>query len=175
MRKTFKVSYYSQLDKRWAGKQYGSYNFGKTGCGQASIAMIISGFGKRVTPNMAADYSHKYGSFDNHGEVGSAESDLTMVADHYGVNWHVMGSAGELSKYLAMGYPATVCLDLGGGVRHIVVLSGYAAGGYTNVSDPWSGLLFSGRHTVAEVWHKLSWKADNRNKGASAAVVYIGK
>lgn len=169
----FTVKYYSQLDRRWSGRNYGGYNFGKTGCGQASIAMILSGFGINVTPSMAADYSHSHGTFDTRNEVGSAQSDLTIVADHYGVSWHVMGSAGELSSYLSKGYPATVCLELGGGVRHIVVLHGYDRQGYTNVSDPWSGLLFSGRHTVAQIWSKLSWKADNRNRGASAAVVYI--
>lgn len=172
--KTFSLKYYSQLDNRWSGKTYGNYNFGKTGCGQASIAMIVSGFGMNVTPNMAADYSHKYGTFDTAHEVGSAESDLTMVAEHYGINWLVMSSQSELGSYLAKGYPATVCLELGGGVRHIVVLTGNS-GGYTTVTDPWNGLLFSGRHSLSQIWSKLSWKADNRNKGASAAVVYIAK
>lgn len=172
--KNFSLKYYSQLDKRWSGRTYGSYNFGKTGCGQASIAMIISGFGINVTPAMAADYSHKYGSFDTAREVGSAQSDLTIVADHFGVSWRVMKTQAELGSYLAKGYPATVCLDLGGGVRHIVVLTGNS-GGVTTVSDPWNGLLFSGRHSIAQIWSKLSWKADNRNKGASAAVVYIAK
>ncbi|MFD1393830.1 C39 family peptidase [Lacticaseibacillus jixianensis] len=169
----FAVKYYSQLDRRWASRRYGAHTFGQTGCGQASIAMILSGFGINVTPPMAADYSYSHGTFDTPGEVGSAQSDLTLVADHYGVSWRVMSHAGELSAYLAKGYPATVCLELGGGVRHIVVLHGYDRSGNTNVSDPWSGLLFSGRHTVAQIWSKLSWKADNRNRGASAAVVYI--
>ncbi|WP_338216141.1 C39 family peptidase [Lacticaseibacillus salsurivasis] len=171
--KTFSLKYYSQLDKQWSSKSYGGYKFGPTGCGQASIAMIISGFGTAVTPTMAADYSYAHGTFDK-GGPGSLESDMTMVAEHFGINWHVMGSAGELSKCLAMGYPATVCLNVGSSVRHIVVLSGYSAGGYTNVSDPWNGLIFSGRHKVSEIWGKLSWLAGNRNKGASAAVVYYG-
>lgn len=172
--KTFSLVYYSQLDRRWSGRSYGGINFGKTGCGQASIAMVVSGFGTRITPSQAADYSHRYGTFDTPGEVGSAESDLTKVADHYGVKWQVMSSRNQLQSYLEKGYPATVCLDLGGGVRHIVVLTGYANGS-TTVHDPWSGLLFSGRHSLSQVWSLLSWKADNKNMGASAAVVYIGK
>ncbi|WP_235808694.1 C39 family peptidase, partial [Lacticaseibacillus camelliae] len=172
--KNFSLVYYSQLDGRWAGKSYGGINFGKTGCGQASIAMIVSGFGHKITPSQAADYSHRYGTFDTPGEVGSAESDLTKVADHYGVKWQVMSSRSQLQSYLQKGYPATVCLNLSGGVRHIVVLTGYS-NGTTTVHDPWSGLLFSGRHSLSQVWSMLSWKSDNTNMGASAAVVYIGK
>lgn len=151
--KTFSLKYYSQLDKRWSGKTYSGYNFGKTGCGQASIAMIISGFGINVTPPMAADYAHKYGTFDTAAGAGSTESDLTLVADKFGLDWIVMKSQAELSSYLAQGYPATVCLDLGGTVRHIVVLTGNK-GGYTTVSDPWNNLLFSGKHAISQVWSK---------------------
>lgn len=172
--KTFAPVYYSQLDHRWSGKRYGGMNFGKTGCGQASIAMIVSGFGTKISPSQAADYAHRYGTFDTPGEVGSAQSDLTKVASHYGVNWKVMNSQGQLADYLKQGYPATVCLNLPGGVRHIVVLTGNN-NGTTTVHDPWSNLLFSGKHKLSQVWGMLSWKADNRNMGATAAVVYWGK
>lgn len=172
--KTFSLKYYSQLDKRWSGKTYSGYNFGKTGCGQASIAMIISGFGINVTPPMAADYAHQYGTFDTEEGPGSTESDLTLVANRFGLDWIVMNSESELAYYLAQGYPATVCLDLGGTVRHIVVLTGNK-GGYTTVSDPWNNLLFSGKHAISQVWSKLSWLHGNRDMGGSAAVVYIAR
>ncbi|WP_225046840.1 C39 family peptidase [Lacticaseibacillus kribbianus] len=171
--KTFAVKYYSQLDSRWASRVYSGYRFGPTGCGMASIAMILSGFGKNVTPATAANYANKYGHFDR-GAAGSWESDLTSVASHYGVKWTVMSSASQLSSYLKKGYPATMCLDLGSGVRHIVVLHGYA-NGWTTVSDPYSSLLYSGSHKVTDVWKRLSWRSDNVNMGKSAAVVYIAK
>lgn len=173
--KTFSLKYYSQLDTKWANRKYSEFRLGPTGCGMASMAMIISGFGKAVTPAQTADYAHKYGTFDSPGGAGSLESDLTMTAEHFGLNWRVMSSANELTQYLKQGYPATVCINLPGAtVRHIVVLTGYS-NGMTTVHDPWSNLLFSGKHSVSEVWSKLSWLAGNKNKGASAAVVYIGK
>lgn len=170
--KQFSMPYYSQRDPRWVNKYYAGYTLGNTGCGMASIAMIVSGFGKAITPVQAADYAHTYGSFDRYPEVGSAQSDLTMVASHWGINYKVMSSSSQIASYLSQGYPATVCLDLGNGVRHIVVLRGYS-GGYTTVTDPWNGAIFSGRHSVSQVWSLLSWKVDNKNRGASAAVVYI--
>ncbi|MQW24058.1 MULTISPECIES: C39 family peptidase [unclassified Lactococcus] len=170
--KQFSMPYYSQRDSRWVNKKYAGYTLGNTGCGMASMAMIISGFGTTVTPVQTADYAHAYRTFDRYPEVGSAQSDLTMVANHWGLNYKVMSSANELANYLSQGYTATVCLDLGNGVRHIVVLRGYS-GGYTTVTDPWNGLIFSGSHSVSQVWSLLSWKADNKNKGASAATVYL--
>lgn len=172
--KQFSLVYYSQLNPSWSRLTYGGYSFGATGCGQTSIAMILSGFGIKVTPPMAASYAHGYGSFDRYPEVGSAQSDLTLVASHYNVSWTVMSSASQLANYLSKGYPATVCLDLGGGVRHIVVLTGYS-NGFTTVTDPYNGLLFSGRHSVSQIWSLLSWKSDNTNKGASAATVYLAR
>ncbi|WP_374285051.1 C39 family peptidase [Lactococcus sp.] len=170
--KQFAMPYYSQRDSRWSNKRYAGYTLGNTGCGMASMAMIISGFGTSVTPVQTADYAHAYGTFDRYPEVGSAQSDLTMVANRWGLDYKVMRSANELATYLSQGYPATVCLDLGNGVRHIVVLRGYSSG-YTTATDPWNGLIFSGRHTVAQVWSLLSWKADNINKGSSAATVFL--
>ena len=172
--KQFSMPYYSQRDTRWVNKYYAGYTLGNTGCGMASIAMVVSGFGKTITPVQAADYAHTYGSFDRYPEVGSAQSDLTMVASHWGINYKVMSLSSQLASYLSQGYPTTVCLDLGNGVRHIVVLRGYS-GGYTTVTDPWNGVIFSGRHSVSQIWSLLSWKADNKNMGASAAVVYISK
>ncbi|WP_262316086.1 C39 family peptidase [Lacticaseibacillus parakribbianus] len=169
--KTFTVKYYSQLDARWAGKSYGGYNFGATGCGMTSIAMILSGLGKNVTPVTAANYAYKYGHFDR-GDAGSWESDLTDVAGHYGVGYKVMSSAAQLTSYLKQGYPATVCLDLGGGVRHIVVLHGLV-NGRTTVSDPYNRALFSGQRKISQIWSLLSWRSVNTNRGQSAAVVYM--
>lgn len=170
--KQFSMPYYSQRDSRWINKKYAGYTLGNTGCGMASMAMIISGFGTTVTPVQTADYAHAYGTFDCYPEVGSAQSDLTMVANRWGLDYKVMSNQNQLATYLSQGYPATVCLDLGNGVRHIVVLRGYS-GGYTTVTDPWNGLIFSGRHSISQIWSLLSWKSDNTNRGASAATVFL--
>lgn len=170
--KTFSLKYYSQLDKRWANVKYERWTLGKTGCGQATMAMIISGFGQNVTPKMTADYAHAHGTFDRDG-AGSLQSDLTRDADHWNLSWKVMGSQAELASYLAKGYPASVCLDFGT-YRHIVALTGYA-NGYTTVHDPWSGLIYSGRKSLTDIWKRLSWLQGNHDEGASAATVYIAK
>lgn len=170
--KKFALKYYSQLDKQWSQVKYSGLTLGKTGCGPATMAMIISGFGQNVTPKMTADYSHAHGTFDRDG-AGSLQSDLTLVADHWHIGWHVVSSQSELASYLAKGYPASVCLDFGT-FRHIVALTGYNKG-YTTVHDPWSGMIYSGKHSLSDIWKRLSWLAGNHNKGASAATVYIGK
>lgn len=170
--KTFSLKYYSQLDKQWANVKYGSWTFGKTGCGQATMAMIISGFGQAVTPKMTGDYAHAHGTFDREGP-GSLQSDLTRDADHWNLSWKVMSSQSELASYLAKGYPASVCLDFGS-YRHIVALTGYT-NGYTTVHDPWSGLIYNGRKSLTDIWKRLSWLQGNHDKGASAATVYIAK
>ena len=168
--KQFSLVYYSQLDPRWSGKYYGGYTFRESGCGQASIAMIISGFGTSVTPPNVANYTYSKGLF-NDGSAGSDESSLTTAAKKWGLSYKVMGSSSQLASYLQKGYPATVCINLGYGERHIVALTGYS-NGYTTVHDPWNNLLFSGKHTVSEVWSRLSWLQVNKDMGASAAVVY---
>ncbi|WP_225046842.1 C39 family peptidase [Lacticaseibacillus kribbianus] len=170
--KTYAVTYFSQLDARWAKKNYGGYAFGPSGCGMASMAMVLAGYGRAVTPITTADYGYKYADFDRDG-AGTNQETLTTVATRFGLDWKVMASSAELISYLKQGYPATVCLDLGG-YRHIVVLHGYA-NGKTTVSDPYANRLYTGKHTIADVWSKLSWLQGNREMGASAAIVYFAR
>nr|WP_276580250.1 C39 family peptidase [Lacticaseibacillus parakribbianus] len=170
--KSYTVTYFSQLDSRWAHQTYGGYAFGPSGCGMTALAMVLAGYGRAVTPVTTASYGFEHAEF-NHDGAGTCQSTLVTVASRFGLDWRVMTSASELTSYLKQGYPATVCLDLGG-YRHIVVLHGYAAG-KTTVADPYANRLFSGQHTVAEIWGKLSWLQGNREMGASAAVVYFAR
>ena len=47
---------YYQADARWGDKRYGISNMKITGCVPTSLAMVISGLVKDVTPVQVADY-----------------------------------------------------------------------------------------------------------------------
>ena len=51
-----KLPQYYQADARWGDKRYGISNLRITGCVPTSLAMVISGLVKDVTPVQVADY-----------------------------------------------------------------------------------------------------------------------
>ncbi|MCM1214924.1 MAG: C39 family peptidase [Lachnospiraceae bacterium] len=56
------VTYYSQLDKRYAAQPYGTDHVGGYGCGPASMAMVVSSLTDRATdPAEMAEWSYKNG------------------------------------------------------------------------------------------------------------------
>lgn len=84
------LTYYSQIDSRWANIMYSStgnssQTIGTSGCGPTSSAMIVSSIKGTVTPaEMADDFvAHGYRSANN----GTYWSAYRYVADKYNIGY----------------------------------------------------------------------------------------
>ena len=84
------LTYYSQLDSRWATKVYSSVNdssqtIGSSGCGPTSAAMIVTACKGTITPDTMADLFVKYGyRSSNNGTYWSA---FRAVADEFDIGY----------------------------------------------------------------------------------------
>ena len=134
------VTYYSQLDERWADKAYGkSGTIGTSGCGPTALAIAVSTLkGKNITPEQVADWSVKNG-YRCEGN-GSYHSLIPNGAKNYGLKVEKLGrsSKEELTEHLSSGKLVIAIMAKGhftnGG--HFIVLRGVTNDGKVLVADP---------------------------------------
>ena len=84
------LTYYSQIDSRWANRMYSSVGdenqtIGTSGCGPTSAAMIVTATKGAITPDLMADLFVKYGYRSaNNGTYWSA---FRAVADEFNIGY----------------------------------------------------------------------------------------
>lgn len=98
------LTYYSQLDSRWANKMYSSVNnsnqtIGTSGCGPACASMIVTATRGAITPDKMGDLFVKYGYRSaNNGTYFSA---FRAIADEFNIEYeetYYLDKAIELLK-----------------------------------------------------------------------------
>ena len=144
------LTYYSQLDNRWASKMYssvgdGSQTIGTSGCGPTSAAMVVSSIKGNITPDQMAELYTKYGYRSaNQGTYWSA---FKWTADIFNIGYSECYKLDDaISKLKDNNYIIASCnqgLFTYGG--HFIVLIGIE-GDYIKVYDPY---LYSGKFDVS--------------------------
>lgn len=144
------LTYYSQLDNRWASKMYSSIGdtsqtIGTSGCGPTSAAMVISSIKGNITPDQMAELYTKYGYRSaNQGTYWSA---FKWTADVFDIGYSECYKLDDaIAKLKDNHYIIASCnqgLFTYGG--HFIVLTG-VEGDYIKVYDPY---LYNGKFDVA--------------------------
>lgn len=84
------LTYYSQIDSRWANKMYSSVGnstqtIGSSGCGSTSAAMVVTACKGAITPDTMSDLFVRYGYRSaNNGTYWSA---FRAVADEFSIGY----------------------------------------------------------------------------------------
>ena len=144
------LTYYSQLDNRWASKMYSSVGnssqtIGTSGCGPTSAAMVVSSIKGNIIPDQMAELYTKYGYRSaNQGTYWSA---FKWTADVFDIGYSECYKLDDaIAKLKDNHYIIASCnqgLFTYGG--HFIVLTG-VEGDYIKVYDPY---LYNGKFDVA--------------------------
>lgn len=134
------LPYFNQYDKRWAYDPYGQSTIWKSGCGIASMCMILNGLipDLNLLPPELANWSNSNGYYI-YGS-GTAWSIFPRLAKDYGLNIKNLSRDNPQSilNELSKGHPIVVSVSPGhftnGG--HFIVLRGITPDGQIIVSDP---------------------------------------
>ncbi len=134
------VSYYNQLDERWADMMYGtSSTIGQAGCGPTSMSIVISTFtGEALDPTQLCAWSVE-NSYRCEGN-GSYHSLIPNAATAYGLTCEgaTKNEAQKIVDALASGKLVVAIMSEGhfttGG--HFIVLRGVTSEGKILVADP---------------------------------------
>jgi hypothetical protein len=161
---SFYPIYFSQLDSRW-------YN--TAGCVEASLAMILAGFGYGVNPGNLISYANQVGLF---GPGGTDGRGLVALLNHYGLSYQNLNSLSDLQSSLKAGYPVLLAVMspfpevAGTSASHELVLYGYS-NGYTQVFDPWNNVE-SGTWSISSLFSDISYINGDNDAGSSAKAVW---
>lgn len=166
------VTYYNQLDERWADIMYGtSGTIGQAGCGPTSMAIVISTLtGEAHDPVELAQWSVANGHRCEGN--GSYHSLIPAAADAYGLSCERDLDARGIVDALSSGKLVVVIMSRGhftnGG--HFIVLRGVTENGKILVADPAS-------QSRSEREWDLSIIMEESNKAAGSGGPYwaIGK
>ena len=144
------LTYYSQLDNRWASKMYSSVGnssqtIGTSGCGPTSAAMVVSSIKGNIIPDQMAELYTKYGYRSaNQGTYWSA---FKWTADIFNIGYSECYKLDEAIAKLEDNHYIIASCNQGlftyGG--HFIVLIGIE-GDYIKVYDPY---LYNGKFDVA--------------------------
>lgn len=169
----FDPYYYAQNNIAWGNVRFGKYTMAQTGCVMASLAMVITGYGNKVTPLQTATFGYKYGTF-NHGGPGTDQKTLVNVAKHYGLNPKGLFSKGQIQSALENGRPVVIAVQKPFipwyGVTHEVVVSKYSSG-KVYVQDPLG--TTTGWHTLSSLWNYKSTVSEDSEYFSTPAVALI--
>lgn len=140
------LTYYSQIDSRWANKMYSStgnssQTIGTSGCGPTSAAMIVTATKGTITPDTMADLFVKYGYRSaNNGTYLSA---FRFVADTFDIEYQETYKLDEAVNLLRNNHYLVVSVNNGlfttGG--HLMVITGIE-GDMLKIYDPY---LYAGK------------------------------
>lgn len=140
------LTYYSQLDSRWASKMYSSVGnasqtIGSSGCGPTSSAMVVSSIKGAITPDAMADLYCKYGY--RSASQGTYWSAFKWTADVFDIEYSECYKLDEAVEKLKDNHYIIASCNQGlftyGG--HFIVLIG-VEGDYIKVYDPY---LYNGK------------------------------
>lgn len=130
-----------QWDVRWGYVEYGNYNIGISGCGPASLAMVLYSFTKdeMITPDSLAKYAMENGYYVSGS--GTAWSFMTDVAKSYGINVSQEASLNEEKMIEILEKNGLLICSMSPGdftaTGHFIVVCGYDGEKFT-VNDPFS-------------------------------------
>ena len=134
------LTYYNQLDERWANEKYGKTDtIGVAGCGPTALAIAISNLtGDETDPVEVAEWSYENG-YVCEGS-GSYISLIPNAAAHFGLAVEKLGksNAEELVEHLEDGKMIIAIMGAGHftNTGHFIVLRGVTDDGKILVADP---------------------------------------
>ena len=155
------LTYYSQLDNRWARKMYSSVNdasqtIGTSGCGPTSSAMVVSSIKGNITPDQMANLYTQYGYRSaNQGTYWSA---FKWTADVFDIEYSECYKLDDAVAKLKDNHYIIVSCNQGlfTYCGHFIVLTG-VEGDYIKVYDPY---LYNGKFDVASRRGKATVKGN---------------
>lgn len=170
----YTTPYYSQKDRRWAYRRYGSYAFGSTGCVPSALAMIFSGIrAKEILPTEIADYLHYDLAMYNGplaGYYGTGLEGVVRAAERYGINCRLLDEYDEFVQALKEGKCVCLLVNYIGTATHAYVCMGWH-NGFVYVKDSDSRAL-SHYYDAHELWQSCSSNSYDRIGNAAAAALW---
>lgn len=129
---------YNQYDSAWRNKPYGTSTIGRSGCGPAAMAMIITALtGKQVTPVETANYAASRGIYIP--GVGTSWSLSSVVAEQWGLKATMVGK--DMAKISSTLQTGGLVITSGTGplpftsIGHFIVIRGITADGKFKIAD----------------------------------------
>ena len=157
------VTYYNQLDERWANEMYGtSSTIGEAGCGPTAMSIVISTFtGEPHDPVELCNWSVANGHRCEGN--GSYHSLIPAAAEAWGLSCEGDLSGQEIVDALSSGKLVVAIMGKGHFTSsgHFIVLRGVTSEGKILVADPAS-------HRRSEQEWDLSLILNEARKGAAA-------
>lgn len=168
------LPYYSQKDRRWSRRMYGSYTFGSTGCVPTALAMIISGIrGTEILPPEVGDYLY-YGTDQFNrmpgGGYGASSMAVVLAAEHYNINYQILRSREDFINALKEGKCVYLAVNYIRGLTHAYVCLGYH-NGFTFVKDSDDAAL-SHLYDAEQLWNLRSDNRFDSNAGSPAIALW---
>jgi len=130
---------YSQIDKAWKDKPYGSSTIGYSGCGPSAMSMIITNLtGSVVSPLETTDYSNELNMYID--GKGSSWEVAPKLASHWGLKSQkiIKKDVATITAALQAGY---LIIGAGGGAKpftdegHYIIIRGVTSGGKFKIAD----------------------------------------
>ncbi len=133
------VTYYNQLDERWADEPYGTDSIGGYGCGPTSMSIVVSSLTEQtVDPPAMAEWAYQHGYWCSGN--GSYHSLIPGAAEGYGLSWESIATDNPQAVVdaLASGKLIVALMSKGHFTSsgHFIVLRGVTAEGKILVADP---------------------------------------
>lgn len=157
------VTYYNQLDERWADEPYGTDNIGGYGCGPTSMSIVVSSLTEQtVDPPAMAEWAYQHGYWCSGN--GSYHSLIPGAAEGFGLSCESIATDDPQAVVdaLASGKLIVALMSKGHFTSsgHFLVLRGVTAEGKILVADPAS------KKRSEQEWD-LSIILDEARRGAS--------
>ena len=133
------VTYYNQLDERWADEPYGTDNIGGYGCGPTSMSIVVSSLTEQtVDPPAMAEWAYQHGYWCSGN--GSYHSLIPGAAEGFGLSCESIATDDPQAVVdaLASGKLIVALMSKGNFTSsgHFLVLRGVTAEGKILVADP---------------------------------------
>ena len=165
---------YYQADARWGDKRYGISNMKITGCVPTSLAMVISGLVKDVTPVQVADYIYDTSMEMNMTFSGTSSFGAEIALEYWDLNYRTINSKEDLETALKKGDVVYGAVGHGIFVRgystHAVVLSGYQ-NGKAHAVDPDNPERTNKWYSIDDIWNQRSVAPEDNVTGGAFIVV----
>ena len=133
------VTYYNQLDSRWANEPYGTDNIGGYACGPTAMSIVVSSLtSETVDPPHMAQWAYENGYWCS--KSGSYHTLIPCAAEEWGLR--VEGCTAvepqRIVDALSEGKLVVALMTKGHFTSsgHFIVLRGVTAGGQIMVADP---------------------------------------
>lgn len=170
-----KLPQYYQADARWGDKRYGISNMKITGCVPTSLAMVISGLVKDVTPVQVADYIYDTTMEMNTMFTGTSSLGARDAITYWGLKYQVIDSKEDLIAALKSGKIVYGAVGHGifvkGYSTHAIILSGYDHG-KTKAIDPDNMSKTNRWYSVDDIWNERSLELEDNAVGGPFMAVY---